>query len=395
MRVLVIGAGAQGSAATSILCRDEDVQKVVLGDINGVIAKAVADKINNPKLESITIDAGDVDAVAKAADGCDVIMDFSMPWLVPNVMQAALKAKTHYVNTAFDTPFWDEITEGKELSYDKEFKAIGKTALMGCGATPGMSNVYVKKYVDQLDTVEEIFINCTLDGAQELPKARPWFPGWSPTQAMIDFSTDATIYEENKFKTVPVFAGEENYDFKEPINKSWIAYHAHEEAFSIPYVFKAKGLKNSYFKFLLDQQAATFVKMGFVPGNEIELNGTKVKPFDVLIAMTQKPTDGFLNETRPVNNDAPMPTTLFLDIKGTKDGQTKEFHVLLPDLSTNKQEVYDAFGTTIIIVALPATVGAKMCLEGVKPGITFAEELDPNRFIELMTKDISYNETLY
>ena len=395
MKILVVGAGAQGSAAASILSRDNNVEQVILGDINGDVARAVVDKINNSKLSYVEIDVNDVDSVASISDGFDVIMDFSMPWLVPKVMEAALKAGTHYVNTAFDAPFWDEITSGKELSYDKEFEAIGKTALMGCGATPGMSNVYVKKYVDQLDTVENIFINCTLEGTEELPKARPWFPGWSPTQAMIDFSTEATVYEDEKFKTVPVFSGEECFDFKAPINKSWIAYHAHEEAFSIPYVFKSKGLKNSYFKFFLDEQAATFVKMGFIPGNEIEVDGVKVKPFDVLIKLTQKPADGFLNEERPKDNADPMPTTLFLNIKGEKDGQKKEFNVLLPSLSSNKQEVFDAFGTTIIIVALPAVVGAKMCVEGVKKGITFAEELDPQKFIELMTKDISYSEILY
>ena len=194
MKILVVGAGAQGSAATSILSRDNNVEQVILGDINGDVARAVVDKINNSKVSHVELDVNDVDRVASIADGFDVIMDFSMPWLVPKVMEAALKAGTHYVNTAFDAPFWDEITSGKELSYDKEFEAIGKTALMGCGATPGMSNVYVKKYVDQLDTVENIFINCTLEGTEELPKARPWFPGWSPTQAMIDFSTEATIY---------------------------------------------------------------------------------------------------------------------------------------------------------------------------------------------------------
>lgn len=395
MKVLVLGAGAQGSAAASILSRDNDVKKVILGDINGEEAKAVVDKISSPKVTNVTLDANDVNKVAETAKDCDVIMDFSMPWLVPKVMEAALKAKTHYVNTAFDAPFWDEITAGKELSYAKEFEAIGKTALMGCGATPGMANVYVRKYVDQLDTVDDIFINCTLEGIEAPSKARPWFPGWSPTQAMIDFSTEATIYENGKFKTVPVFSGEEYYDFKEPINKSWIAYHAHEEAFSIPYVFRAKGIKNSYFKFFLDEQAATFVKMGFVPGNEIEVDGMKVKPFDVLIKLTQKPADGFLNEKRPKDNTDPMPTTLFLDINGEKDGKKKSFHVLLPSLSSNKQEVYDAFGTTIIIVALPAVVGAKMCVSGAKKGIAFAEELDPEKFIALMTKDIAYSEVLY
>lgn len=395
MKAMIIGAGAQGAAAAAILARDESVEKIILGDLNEKMVTQVAEKINSDKLEHVVVDANDVDKVAEYAKAADVIIDFAMPWLVPKVMEAAIKAKVHYVNSAFDTPFWDELAEGKPLSYHEEFVKIGKTAIMGCGATPGMSNVYVRKYVDKLDTVENIFINCTLKGPQELSKARPWFPGWSPRQAMIDFATEPMIFENGKYKKMPIFSGEEEFDFKEPINKGWIAYHSHEEAYSIPHVFKEKGLVNSNFKFILDEQAATFVKMGFVPENEIIVNGQKVKPLDVLVEMTEKTSDVFTGEKRPVNDFDPMPTTLFLIIKGKKDGKDVTYNVLLPALNAKRQQVYDIFGTTIIIVALPAITGAKMCIEGVKKGLVFSEELDPNRFIELMTEKIDYKEQLF
>ena len=40
------------------------------------------------------------------------------------------------MNSAFDTPFWEEIAEGKtreELTLCKDFEAAGLTALLGCG----------------------------------------------------------------------------------------------------------------------------------------------------------------------------------------------------------------------------------------------------------------------
>ena len=50
MKILVVGAGAQGSAATSILSRDNNVEQVILGDINGDVARAAVDNANLKKM---------------------------------------------------------------------------------------------------------------------------------------------------------------------------------------------------------------------------------------------------------------------------------------------------------------------------------------------------------
>ena len=52
-----------------------------------------------------------------------------------------------------------------------------------------------------------------------------------------------------------------------------------------------------------------------------------------------------------------------------------------------KIDVYKRFGTTIIGVALPAIVGAKMCINGdTDKGVISAECLDPKTFLKMLTE---------
>jgi len=51
--------------------------------------------------------------------------------------------------------------------------------------------------------------------------------------------------------------------------------------------------------------------------------------------------------------------------------------------------IYDLFGTSLVNVALPAVIGGKQIVEGAEKGVIFAEQLDPNRFLDLM-KETGY-----
>jgi hypothetical protein len=47
--------------------------------------------------------------------------------------------------------------------------------------------------------------------------------------------------------------------------------------------------------------------------------------------------------------------------------------------------LFEAYGTTLVHVALPAVVGAKMCLNGeVESGVISPDSLDPIRFFQGM-----------
>lgn len=52
-----------------------------------------------------------------------------------------------------------------------------------------------------------------------------------------------------------------------------------------------------------------------------------------------------------------------------------------------QRHLYSAYGTTMVYVALPAVVGAKMCVAGeAERGVISPDSLDPERFFTLMSE---------
>ena len=384
MRVLVIGAGGQGGPCASVLAKESDVSEIVLGDINFDVVQSVIKKIGSQKIKSIQLDASSYEKVLIAAQNMDVVIDLVIPQFAPNIMRAALAAGANYVNSAFDTPFWDQLVRNEPLMLDKEFKAAGRTALLGCGLTPGITNVMIKYYCDQLGRVKNVKIRC---GGRALGKenlVKEWYPGWSPKQALIDFATEPNVFRNKAYKKLPIFSEIEEYDFLEPVNQIPVAHHSHEEVYSIPRYIN-KGIEYCDFKYYIDTQAATFIKTGFTPDNEVSVNGQKIKPFDVLMALVTQPTNYFINEDNKLEGGPTYSFKILIEVDGYKDNEYKSFKVVIPNLS-DYPIAYDLFGTSYIDIALPAVIGAKMCMKGIEKGILFPECLDAEVFIDQIRK---------
>ena len=145
-QVLIVGAGGQGGPCASILARDKDVSEIILGDIDIELANKVKDKIKSDKVTAVKLDAGRVEDLEKAAKGVDAIINLTLPRFDINIMKAAVKSGAHYVDTARskDDAVWRWLIEGTPLELDGEFKKAGLTALIACGATPGVTNVLAR-----------------------------------------------------------------------------------------------------------------------------------------------------------------------------------------------------------------------------------------------------------
>jgi saccharopine dehydrogenase-like NADP-dependent oxidoreductase len=80
-----------------------------------------------------------------------------------------------------------------------------------------------------------------------------------------------------------------------------------------------------------------------------------------------------------------------IEIRGAKSGEDVEYKISwLYSIFTNseeKLEFYRKFGTTAIAVALPAIVGAKMCMEGeADRGVIAPECLGAVKFLKMMAE---------
>jgi saccharopine dehydrogenase-like NADP-dependent oxidoreductase len=212
----------------------------------------------------------------------------------------------------------------------------------------------------------------------------PWTPGWSPRQALLDCDEPAYVFDESQIKQTAPYSGLETWDFPEPLGEMKVTHHAHEEPLTMPTVI-GKGLKYCDFKYYLSPQPAAFVTAGLASKEPVEVNGVQVKPIDLLIKLLPKSENAFLNEN-PANYeemDKTQYVCLMSEIKGTQDGAEKTYRIHMPKLTANGGKLYELFGTSLINVALPAVIAAKMAFERkTEAGLIFPEALNAGDFLK-------------
>lgn len=393
MKVLIVGAGGQGGACASILSKQKEIDEIRLADLKVETAASVADHIAGNKVIPCTVNALDPEDVAKVAEGVDVIVDMVMPWMATSVMKGALKAGAHYINTAFDDPYWDEFLAGKsvgDLTLCKEFREAGLTALFGCGFAPGFTNVLARRFANRMDKVDSIKMR--IGKATIFPDEkpfdwvlRPWNPGWAPKQALVDCATPTYALENGKYVKYPPFGGMEDCEFPEPIGKLPVTHHSHEEIYSMPSTFK--GIQNVDFKYYLMMQPAILYALGLTSQEEIEVDGAKVKPIDVVVKMIPAPANNIFvdSDEKLEYADKTAFIELIVEVSGEKDGMPVTYRANCPKMNAPGVELKKLYGTALVYVALPLAVGTLLLGElNLPAGIIFADEIDPEAFIEKM-----------
>lgn len=389
MQVAVVGAGTQGSVCASILVRKKDIERVILIDWDGDRLKSCKEMIRNKKLSVVLADAAHLKEIVKALAGCEVCFDLLLPEYSGRIMAASLAVGANYINTAFDYPFWDQIVQKRELYLDAEFKEAGRSAVLGCGNSPGMVNVFVKKYCDRLSRVDSIQIY----GAYEKRKCdvlRGWNPGWSRKQAYLDFATDPCVFQDGRYIIRKPFDGREKFDFYQ-YGMCEFSLHSHEECYSLPYVI-GKSLRSCEFKYEIDPAAALLYSLGFRKDRVLCIDGKDVEPMGVLLKMLEEKREGD-QPIKESKEESLMGYATLIIIRGYDGKYNRETAFLLPPIYADRETVLRKFGTLYIDVALPAII-AMECLDSLKTGISFAEEIDPDEFIRKLNRYVSYSELL-
>ena len=245
--------------------------------------------------------------------------------------------------------------------------------------------------MDQLDTVESIKIrlakkDLTISDEQEIITA--WNPGWNPRQAILDFVVPTFKFVNGKFIQMDkIFSEPEIWDFPD-IGRQLVAHHSHKEPFSLPHTFAAKGLKYCDFKYYVGKSIGPLIAIGLGQEEPIDVNGNQVSPLEVLLKFVPHPGDAFLAEDPKTFEylDKTKRVTIQNEIVGTKNGKKIKYIITVFDINAPRQLMYDLYGTSMIAVALPAAIAAKMAIIGTKKGVIQPQDMDPCKFFELLEK---------
>jgi saccharopine dehydrogenase-like NADP-dependent oxidoreductase len=170
MKVIVLGSGGMGRYAATTAVTFDFVDKLTVADLDVAAATRLASTLG-PKACAVGVDVTDGPALEGLLADAGAVLNTVGPFfrLGPPVLRAAIRARCHYLDINDD---W-ESTEAM-LDMDDEARAAGITAVIGMGASPGISNLLAVTAMRELDQVEELYPGFDLDAAMpETRQAKP------------------------------------------------------------------------------------------------------------------------------------------------------------------------------------------------------------------------------
>jgi lysine 6-dehydrogenase len=153
MRMLVLGAGLQGSACAYDLLQNPEVNEVRLADLHTDHLAPFLAPYSGKRLIFTPLDVRDKEAVLALMRQSDAVMSAIPYYLNYELAALAVQAGVHFADLGGNT----EIVF-KQKTLDQEAKKKNITIIPDCGLAPGMVNILAEHAINQLDTVESVRI---------------------------------------------------------------------------------------------------------------------------------------------------------------------------------------------------------------------------------------------
>ncbi len=278
-KILVLGgAGHIGSVIVSELQHLDPTAEITIGDKNIGKAKETAETIGG-NINTLHVDAASEDSLVKAIKGFDVAVSALGPFhrFGAPVLKAALRAGVKFVDINDD---YDATEEALKLHEEAQKRKI--TAIIGLGATPGITNLLAWYGAQKLDEVFEIrtyWIWTAIDPTMGPAIVDHYFhviTGMIPT------------YKNGEWVMIKALSEPEHFEFPEPIGVWEVAHAGHPEPITIPRYIKVKNVcnKGGVWPSDLNDVAKIFSSLGLTSLKEIKVGDHTFKAREIAVAIT-------------------------------------------------------------------------------------------------------------
>ncbi len=383
-RILQIGAGGVGGVVAHKLAMNRDVfSHITLASRTLSKCEEIQKQIREKNRGDIDICSVDADSVGELVTLIervkpDLVLNVALPYQDITIMEACLKTKTNYLDTAnYEHPDSAHFEYKEQWAYMNRYKDAGISALLGSGFDPGVTNLfcaYAKKhYFDEIHEIDILDCNAGDHGY-------PFATNFNPEINLREVSAKGRYWENGEWVETEPLEIKQVWDYPEIGKKdSYLLYH--EELESL--IKNIEGLKRIRFFMTFGESYITHMRslenVGMLGIDEVEHNGCKIIPLQFLKTLLPDPAS-LAGRTKGKTN-------IGVFITGIKDGIKKSIYIYnVCDHESCFDEVYSqAISYT---TGVPAMIGAKMLVSGEwdRAGVWNVEEHNPDPFMEELNK---------
>jgi len=382
--ILIIGAGGVSRVATTKCAMNSDVfGKIVLASRTKSKCDEIAKDIKNRQkveIQTAKVDADNVDELVSLIEKVKpyLVLNLALPYQDLTIMDACLRTKTHYVDTAnYEHPDVAKFEYKLQWEKDEAFKKAGILGLLGSGFDPGVTNVFCayaqQNLFDEINYIDILDCNAGDHGY-------PFATNFNPEINLREVSSKGRYWEEGKWIETEPVAIKMVWDYpKVGAKDSYLLYH--EELESL--VKNIKGLKRIRFFMTFGQSYLTHMKclenVGMLGINEVEHNGVKIVPIQFLKTLLPDPAS--------LGPRTKGKTNIGCVISGLKEGKKRKVYIynVCDHEECYKETLAQAVSYT---TGVPAMIGAKLLMEGKwsGKGVFNMENFDAKAFMDELNK---------
>jgi saccharopine dehydrogenase-like NADP-dependent oxidoreductase len=378
-----MGAGAVGTVSALKFAQDAMLEKLVIADAVSARASLLADRLNDPRVTAISLNAGDRAAVVGALRqfGITLVLNAALPATNIDVMRACLEAGCDYIDLASAGTDADGIPKmDDQFALDAAFKAAGRLALLGMGADPGTTNVYAAYAAKHLlDVVTELRVR---DGDNSICTGHDGFiAAFSPWVMIDECLCKAVSYRGGRYHLEEPLTGLEPFDFPE-LGVLNCYYVDHEESRTLPRFFPAAQTVD--FKLCMDdvtvETLRVMKRLGLSRKDRVQVGDHSIAPRDLVVALLPDPRDlaGRMRGKTCVGTLA----------KGLKNGEPKAYYIYNV---TDHETVFNELGVqaTAYQTGIPPVIAARLIARGTwrGAGVMSPEQFNPDPFLEQLVRE--------
>ena len=262
-KIIILGAGLVGGVMAEDLSKNHEVTSVDISQKN-------LDKIKSNNIKKICLDISKSKSLKNVIKDFDLVIGAVPGFMGYKMMQDVIDAKKNIVDISFypEDPF----------GLDELAKKNNVVAVMDCGVAPGMGNVIFGHH-DRSMKISDY--ECLVGG---LPVKREWpyeyQAVFSPIDVIEEYIRPARYIQNKKLIIKEALSETELIEFEEiGTLESWNSDGLRSLIKTMPHV------PNMIEKTLRYPGCVEYLKVlrasGFFSYEEIEVNGTKIKPIDV------------------------------------------------------------------------------------------------------------------
>ncbi|HEY3934359.1 MAG TPA: saccharopine dehydrogenase C-terminal domain-containing protein [Gemmatimonadales bacterium] len=380
MKMLVLGAGLQGSACAFDLLHDPEVTQVTIADIQPERRARFLTALNDPRLRPVPLDVTDHTAVRALMSDHLAVMS-ALPYYFNGPMAAlAVEVGCHFADLGGNT---DIVMQQKQL--DEQAHAKGLSIMPDCGLAPGMVNILAAEGIRRLDRADRVRI--FVGGLPQHPEPPLNYQIVYSLEGALDYyTTPSWILRDGKRTTVDALSELEYVEFPAPVGRLE-AFHTGGGISTMPFTWEGKVREMEY-KTLRYPGHVAIIKpireLGLLDLEPVKVKGHMVVPRDEFIACVSPKL------TKPDGHDL---VALRVIVAGEKHGKPHSTQFDLIDYFDEAHHVSAMMRTTGYSLSVTGLVQARR--QVIRFGVTTSDEGMPfDRYVDgLKRRGIVIRET--